>query len=176
VNRTADGIAVTANYAVALFNGRNVTSKPPRTEIWCTLYAQVRQADATQNRNLLLGEIKLEYVQPETPNIAKFLAGQPKQSIRMANSIAANLDAPLTGIGGWSEKEIALLLSQFALSGDVGLSVLAVEMMPRYNQYIVKGPAPKKAIRPLSSELGQYRILRTSRLVAASAICCQDCA
>jgi hypothetical protein len=176
VNRTADGIAVTADYAVALFNGRNVTSKPPRTEIWCMLYAQVRQADAIQNRNLLLGEIKLQYVDSATPDTAKFLAGRPKLPIRTANSLNVNLDAPLTGIGGWTEKEIGLLLGQFGLSSDVGLSVLAVEMMPRYDQYIVRGPASTQDIHPLSSELGQYRILRTSRLVAASAICCQDCA
>jgi len=30
-------------------------------------------------------------------------------------------------------------------------------------------------VRPLSRELGQYRILRTSPLVAAPAVCCEDC-
>jgi hypothetical protein len=48
-------------------------------------------------------------------------------------------------------------------------------MMPRYDQYIFGGPPPDTSVRPLSRELGQYRILRTSRLVAAPEICCENC-
>ena len=46
VDRTPGAMSVTAPFAVAVFNGRNVTSRPPKTEIWCMLYAQVLQADA----------------------------------------------------------------------------------------------------------------------------------
>jgi hypothetical protein len=49
-------------------------------------------------------------------------------------------------------------------------------MMPRYDQYIVFGDEqPDDSVRPLSRDLGQYRILRTSPLVAAPEICCENC-
>jgi hypothetical protein len=176
VDRTPKGIAVTAQYAQALFNGKNVTSKPPKTEIWCMLYAQVKQADGKQNRNILLSEDKLQYTQPQKNlNLESFLAQRSLMPIKAANSIKVNIDAPSTGIAGWTENEISQLLKQFNLAGDTSLSVLAVEMMPRYDQYIFGGPAPNTFIHPLSQELGQYRILRTSRLVAAPEICCENC-
>jgi hypothetical protein len=71
VDRTPDGISVTAQYALAHFNGKNVTSKPPKTEIWCMLYAQVKPADAAQNRNILLSEARARFVES---NLATFLA------------------------------------------------------------------------------------------------------
>jgi hypothetical protein len=122
------------------------------------LYAQTRQADAKENRNILLSELKLELVQPKVvPNKFKI--------------VSVNLDAPATGAQRWTESEIQTLLERFNLHKNTHLSVLAVEMMPRYDQYIFKGATPDTSIRPLSRELGQYRILRTSRLVAAPEIC-----
>ena len=178
VNRTTAKISVTAQYAVAVFNGKNVTSKPPRTEIWCMLYAQVKQADGKQNRNILLSELRLSYVNPND-NLARaaetFLAERFYLSLKASNSLLVNLDAPSTAIGQWTEDEIMALLEQFNLEHDTGLSVLAVEMMPRYDQYFYKGPPVDDSIRPLSRELGQYRILRTSPLVAAPEICCEEC-
>ena len=82
-----------------------------------------------------------------------------------------NLDAPATGVCAWSETEIRALLAAFDLAGDTRLSVLAVEMMPRYDRFIVLGEAPDRSVRPLSEALGQYRVLRTSPLVAAPDIC-----
>jgi hypothetical protein len=178
VNRTTAKISVTAQYAVAVFNGKNVTSKPPRTEIWCMLYAQVKQADGKQNRNILLSELRLSYVNPND-NLARtaetFLAERFYLSLKASNSLRVNLDAPSTAIGQWTEDEIMALLEQFNLEHDTGLSVLAVEMMPRYDQYFYKGPPVDDSIRPLSRELGQYRILRTSPLAAAPEICCEEC-
>jgi hypothetical protein len=171
VNRTTVGISVCAQYASTLFNGRNVTSKPPKTEIWCMLYAQVRQADAKQNRNILLSEARARQVESKQYNLATFLAERSELPIQFANSFDVNLDTPATGIVSWSEKEIEQLLDQFNLARTTGLSVLAVEMMPRYDQYILFGKAPDDSVRPLSRELGQYRILRTSPLVAAPEIC-----
>ncbi len=52
------------------------------------------------------------------------------------NSLAVNLDAPATGMSGWTDKEIRQLLANFHLDPDTPLSVLAVEMMPRYDQYL----------------------------------------
>jgi hypothetical protein len=171
VNRTTAGISATAQYALALFNARNVTSKPPKTEIWCMLYAQVKQADAKQNRNILLSEARTQYLKPTQFNVAEFLKARPELSGQDANSLDANLDAPATGTAGWSGKVIDQLLDQFNLARTTGLSVLAVEMMPRYDQYIQSGKEPETSIRPLSQQLGQYRILRTSPLVAVPEIC-----
>jgi hypothetical protein len=178
VTRTTSGVSVTAQYAVAVFNGKNVTSKPPKTEIWCMLYAQVKQADAKQNRNILLSELKLQYVNPNDRlriSADNFFTELPQSSLKASNSLRVNLDAPAAGAGQWTQKEIGYLLDQFNLAGNTGLSVLAVEMMPRYDQFIYKGSDASGSIRPLSAELGQYRILRTSPLVAAPEICCEEC-
>jgi hypothetical protein len=172
VDRTPAGLSVTAQYAPALFGGRNIASRPPKTEIWCMLYAQVQQADAKQARNILLAEARAEYVdaskQWDVSTFLKLRSGLPAQ---IANSVDVNLDAPATGIAAWSEDEIQRLLSQFYLGRTTGVSVLAVEMMPRYDQYIIFGQGADTSVRPLSQQLGQYRILRTSPLVAAPEIC-----
>lgn len=184
VDQTENGISATAQYATALFNGRNVASKPPKTEIWCMLYAQAKQADASGNRNILLDDRKLEYLNPHVQSqmnmpLSKFISNKSKFSnIKDANSLKVNLDAPSTGTVFWSRKEIDMMLDAYNLSHDSGLSVLAVEMMPRYDQYFLKGkeaPLDTSYIKPLTSQLGQYRILRTSPLVAAPAVCCEDC-
>ncbi len=176
VDRTPAGLSVTAQYAQALFGGRNVTSKPPKTEIWCMLYAQVKQADAAQNRNILLAEAKGQYVESKRESkqwndIASFLAQRSDLPAQVANSVDVTLDAPAAGTVSWSEIDIQQLLDRFNLARTTGLSVLAVEMMPRYDQYILFGNAPDTSVHPLSQQLGQYRILRTSPLVAAPEIC-----
>jgi hypothetical protein len=110
-----------------------------------------------------------------------FLANRNVLALQDANGRKTNDDAPLTATTVWSAAEIDAYLKQFHLQGDTGLSVLAVEMMPRYEQFIYKNVyAASKAIdnnsvNPLSAQLGQYRILRTSRLVAAPEICCVNC-
>jgi hypothetical protein len=175
VDRTADRLSVTAPHAVAVFGGRNVTSKPPKTELWAMLYAQVRQADGKGNRNLLLAETRLELVQQHVPEIREFLSRRELMAPRVANSVAVNLDAPATGTAHWTEDQLDALLKQFDLSSATGLSVLVVEMMPRYDRFIVAGPAPDTSVRPLSQQLGRYRILRSSPLVAAPAVCCETC-
>lgn len=45
VHRDEDKLYATAPYATAVLNGKNVTANPPRTQLWCLLYAQVKQAD-----------------------------------------------------------------------------------------------------------------------------------
>ncbi len=172
VDRKPAGILVTAQYAQATFGGRNVTCKPPKTEIWCMLYAQVKQADAAQNRNILLAETKVEYVAPKHRDVASFLATRSDTPPQLANTMNIALDLPATGKAQWSADEILQLLDQFNLSRTTGLSVLAVEMMPRYDQYILfSEQALDTTVHPLSRQLGQYRILRTSPLVATPEIC-----
>jgi hypothetical protein len=173
VDRTADRLTVTAAHAMAVFGGRNVTSQPPKTELWVMLYAQVSQADGIGNRNLLLGETRLDVMRQQVPAIREFLARREALPPRVANSVAVNLDAPAIGTAHWTQHEINVLLEQYGLSADTDLSVLAVEMMPRYDRFIVDGPAPDTSVRPLSQHLGRYRILRSSPLVAATSVCCQ---
>ena len=168
VDRTSKGISVTAQYATSLFNGRDVTSKPPKTEIWCMLYAQLRQADGKDYRNILLSELRLDYVDPKK---VPQLIDKKWTKLMVANAQLVNLDAPATGTQGWTGAQIQSMLSQFNLAPDTRLSVLAVEMMPRYDQFIIFGPPLDKSVRPLSQDLGQYRILRTSRLVRAPVVC-----
>jgi hypothetical protein len=121
------------------------------------LYAQVKQADAKQNRNILLSEARAQYIESKQFDIAKFLAARSELPVQFANSLDVNLDAPATGTAGWSQKEIEQILDQFDLDRTTGLSVLAVEMMPRYDQYILFGKASGSSVRPLSQQLGQYR-------------------
>jgi hypothetical protein len=175
VDRTPDGLAVTASHALAVFDGKNVTARPPKTELWCMLYAQLMQADGLSQRNLLLAEVRLEPLRREAPVVNKVLGGQAYRPIQAANGLATNLDAPASAQARWPDSEIAAILAQFKLSPDTPLSVLAVEMMPRYDQYVLFGPPPDDTVRPLSQQLGQYRILRTSPLVAAPAVCCVSC-
>ncbi|OIQ65503.1 hypothetical protein GALL_529370 [mine drainage metagenome] len=104
-------------------------------------------------------------------DVSTFLKLRSGLPAPVANSVDVNLDAPATGIAAWSEDEIQQLLGQLYLSRTTGVSVLAVEMMPRYDQYIIFGHGTDTSVRPLSQQLGQYRILRTSPLVAAPEIC-----
>ncbi len=175
VERTPAAMSVTAPFATTVFNGRNVTSRPPKTEIWCMLYAQVLQADGKQYRNILLSESRLDVVVREHPGVGGFLAKRAALDLRSFNSLVVNIDAPATGASAWTDKEIRLLLEGFHLDADTPLSVLAVEMMPRYDQYIAFAKQSDADVRPLSRELGQYRILRTSPLVAAPEVCCENC-
>ena len=76
--------------------------------------------------------------------------------VRASNSLTVNIDAPAVGTFTWTEKEIRQLLELFNLAIDTPLSVLAVEMMPRYDQYIILGggcerrrPAPVAGPRPV---------------------------
>ncbi|TSJ41014.1 hypothetical protein FO440_14875 [Mucilaginibacter corticis] len=57
VNRDNDRLSVNAPYAQAVHNGRDVTSRPPRTMLYALLYTQVRRADGGNNyRNILLDQ------------------------------------------------------------------------------------------------------------------------
>ncbi|RYY62261.1 MAG: hypothetical protein EOO05_03490 [Chitinophagaceae bacterium] len=55
-NVTRDDLYVKVNapYAKAVWQGKNVTSDPPRTQLHAVLYAQVMQADGEEYRNILV--------------------------------------------------------------------------------------------------------------------------
>ena len=135
-------MSVTAPYAIAVFDGRNVTSRPPKTEIWCMLYAQVLQADAPASiatscwprRQLDLRrrceDLDVARVPGEAARHGRARLQQPDRSTSTR---------PPTGRSRGRRTEIRQLLELFHLAVDTPLSVLAVEMMPRYDQYIILG-------------------------------------
>jgi len=61
VNRDEEKLYVNAPFAVAVYNGKNVTSNPPRTQLWALLYAQVKQADNKDFRNVLLDDRRMDW-------------------------------------------------------------------------------------------------------------------
>ncbi|MDQ2718472.1 MAG: hypothetical protein M3Z26_01740 [Bacteroidota bacterium] len=225
-NRDERLITVTAPFAQTVFDGRNVTAIPPRTEIWALLYAQIRMADDSDERNVLLADKKLFVPKGYTPGALAYVATNHNQ------------DAPPQGTTGWRNKEVEDLLALYGLPAESPLSVLCVEMMPGNDNFIVNqdtqnfshqlyfdrqnamfnhaavpsqsdfinnlkqylqtsnGSMQKMRMlvndqsgsnnieaesyfasdnngpRPLTSDLGNYRILRTSTLVAVPEVCC----
>ena len=75
VDRDENKVSVNAPYAVAVADGKNVTADPPRTQLWCLLYAQARQADHIETRNILLDDKQLDWrlAIEEVPDRNRFL-------------------------------------------------------------------------------------------------------
>jgi hypothetical protein len=152
--------------------------------------AQVRQADDADWRNILLDDRRLRRQHPrraERSNAAFFMPFE-------------NRDAPARGEMFWTQKEIEQLLLALGLPVDAPLSVLCVEMMPTLDALLTRQSQLRETAsdqatfaeaaiaqrsggvaamassdyvesRPLSDDLGHHRILRTSPLVAAPAVC-----
>jgi hypothetical protein len=194
-------ISVSAPHAVAVLNGVNVTARPPRTEIWALLYAQVIQADGLSHRNILLDERMLIHIKRDD----KYLSTHPQ-----------NTDGAVYSVNTWSNKEVSQMLAIMGLPISSSLSVLCVEMMPRPETYVEFSPqlaaslaadqqkptlmakqnlskyinvasnnqeaqvrsanvdaaAQQNKVNPLGHGLGQFRILRTSPLTAVPFVCC----
>lgn len=155
-NRDEDILYVTAPYAVAVANGKNVTSDPPRTELWCLLYAQVRQADNLDFRNILLDDrildwrVRVEhrkkvdwkevYTDKQRATLKQIVIRNWKdelsiadlaQHYRLADLSTVNKDATKYGTVIWKNDEIARLLELYGLPPDTSLSVLCVEILPQ---------------------------------------------
>lgn len=106
-------IAITAPYANAVLNGKNVAALPPQTSLWCFLYAQVKQADGKAYRNILLASKPLLY----------------KRSKLQVD------DGNRYGICSFSQPEISAVLRAIGLPVSSSLSVLTVEMFPLSNRW-----------------------------------------
>jgi hypothetical protein len=156
VNRDENKLWVVAPYAVAVFDGRNVTADPPRTQLWCLLYAQVRQADNTDFRNILLDDKELDWRVQIEPDIKvnRFVKYDDEQlktlknvtiknfkdELSYANAALAyklvdfntlNKDAKKYGTVLWSNDEVRQWLNLFGLPEESPLSVLVVEVLPQ---------------------------------------------
>ncbi|GJM31692.1 MAG: hypothetical protein DHS20C18_06930 [Saprospiraceae bacterium] len=201
VERGDHQIKVVAPYATAVQNGKNVTARPPRTEIWCLLYAQVKMADNQDYRNILLGEAKLNFPRRSKPPLGV-------RAYEVSFQENSNKDGRIYGSLTFNLKDILAALAGYGLPLDSPLSVVCVELLPTdYRpiatrnqaalQYILKTSAeelfenkkielsgitfqdnlqerPDNA-RPLSDHLGEYRIMRVSPLTEVPEICCVDC-
>lgn len=235
-NRDEEKLYVTAPYAVAVHKGKNVTADPPRTEIWALLYAQVKQADNQDFRNILLDDrilnpgVRVEHDKAVNWN-AEYTAvqrntlkrvairnfrdeldyGNFRHVYKLADAVNVNKDATRYGTVIWSNREIVQLLALYGLPPDSPLSVLCVEILPHITNIfdhvsslhreevrnkmrttvggahfpsdgaITEGLAARTMAmqsisfnedRPLSNQLGDYRILRTSPLMKVPFVCC----
>ena len=201
-HRDEKEILVEAPYAMAVLNGKNITAHPPRTEIWALLYAQVKQVDGKDFRNILLDEQKLELI--------------PRRNTRQETTIGTfvvlkgNEDAPTRAALHWNNAHVNQMLRSLGLPLDADLSVVCVEMMPRIEAPPIPGSTTttrasganqsnlvesvrtlrgnsssglteettttvQTSLRPLSNQLGHYRILRTSPLTPVPEVCCTEC-
>lgn len=239
-NRDEDKLWVTAPYAVAVHDGKNVTASPPRTELWALLYAQVKQADNLDYRNILLDDRPLDWrVQVETKKKENIFKRYSEEQIKQLTHITSktlkseavivesgnllklidfgrkNKSSTKYGTTIWSNRDVARLLAECGLPQDAPLSVIVVETLPQIRNifdHISSLEKPNVAIaalnlmddngkktfiaeygkkfgprgdssvpplahrsRPLSDELGNHRILRTSPLTKVPEVCCADC-
>lgn len=125
INRNEKHIMVTAPYAQTVFNGADVTSNPPRTQLWALLYAQVKRADDKAYRNILLDD-QLFVRHRQTSNAAGVAI------------VDINTDAIQYGITGWKNKDVGKMLKEYGLPINSPLSVLVVEMLPTYEKFFAK--------------------------------------
>ncbi len=153
VDRDEEKLYVTAPYAVAVHNGKNVTADPPRTEIWALLYAQVKQADNKEYRNILLDDrvlaanMRVEYdkavkwkaaytmeerrlLQRASVRNFKGEVAMSTPAFKLADLTTVNTDATKYGTGIWVDLEVVQLLTQYGLPANSPLSVLCVEILP----------------------------------------------
>ncbi len=170
VNRDNQILNVSAPYAVAVFNGKNVTADPPRTELWALLYAQVKQADNADFRNILLDDKKLDWrVTIETDPQVNWLVqytdqqrtllknitiknwkddisyGKFQHVFKLVDYASIAKDATKYGVTVWSNDEIIQMLRLYGLPDDSPLSVLVVEILPNITNIFEQFPGLFKA-------------------------------
>jgi len=158
VARDENKLSVSAPYAVAVFDGCNVTADPPRTQLWCLLYAQARQADNLDWRNILLDDKQLDwrveiedasgrnrfliYDDVQRRTLKNLTIRNFKDDVsyakftgiyKLADQTKSNKDAAKRGTVAWSNGEVSQLLALFGLPTDSPLSVLVVEFLPVIN-------------------------------------------
>jgi len=155
-NRDEDKLWVTAPYAVAVNDGKNVTADPPRTQLWALLYAQVKQADNKDYRNILLDDRQLDWrVQVETEKDINIIERYTDRELEVLSSIHANnfkyeinvgnvqnvfklidyskkpKDSKKFGTTVWTNNEVSQLLDLYCLPQVSPLSVVVIEILPQ---------------------------------------------
>ncbi len=175
-----DQIIISAPYAKAVQDGKNVTASPPATSLWCLLYAQVMQADKVSWRNILIDSREMFLSKPD----------YNKKTVH-------NKDGQVYGNSVYTTQEVSTMLQSLGLPTTSSLSALCVEMFPLKGQWRIHYDREKmrsmlagvfagndggidnaqqeEEINPLREGLGFFRILRTSPLCKIEDVCCEDC-
>jgi hypothetical protein len=137
--------------------------------LWCLLYAQVRQADDKEYRNILLDDLRLDWrVRVEDDKSADWLIKYDDGERRTLKGIAyrnakdelsyarlnhlyklaetdkTNRDAAKQGVVVWSNDEVAQMLRLYGLPDDSSLSVLVVEVLPNITKLSEHISAPDR--------------------------------
>jgi hypothetical protein len=141
VSRTREHIRVSAPYANAIAEGQVLRAEPPNSDLWALLYVQVRLADGSDWRNILIGRTRLRFTDE---NFRGRTGAEPQ------------------GTGYWDQDQTDTWLEVLGLPHTSPLSVLAVELLPEPNSPFTD---------PLGKDLGQVRVLRTSPLTPVPEIC-----
>jgi hypothetical protein len=110
VLRNTQGIMVSAPFSLAALDGQPLQPLPPRSQIWVLLYAQAKQIDGLDKRNVLLGRKPAPW-QRKTFELA-----------RASNSY---------GEASFGTFEVELALESLGFARTASLSVLAIELLPQ---------------------------------------------
>jgi len=162
--RNDNALTVTAPFATTLLNGVpaiSLAAGDPQTALWFMLYTQVTQTDGASQRNILIGRTLGSVMTVTTPGVPPALL--PNREPR--------------GRATFQQTQIAAMLGLLGLPATAPLSALAVEILPGPIHTPTGGlfaAAPNAAVAapdPLGAGLGSLRILRTSPLTTAPAIC-----
>jgi hypothetical protein len=137
---------VTAPFAQTVFNGANVTSNPPRTQLWALLYAQVHRADDKAYRNILIDD-------------QLFIRKRRKMDVTGLPIIDINTDAVQYGITGWKNKDVVAMLESNGLPADSSLSVLVVEMLPTYDKFFARSNTGRRSNLVASSQATNMQMM-----------------
>jgi hypothetical protein len=159
VTRLAGGVLIAAPYARPYYEDADVLPRPPNTEIWVVLYAQVHQADGASMRNIELA-LQRASLERKVVGVAEFEGS----GVELLEAFASPgiPSGPMAQVS-FTDAELEALLAEYGLADDTPLSALAIELIPEPNSPFDD---------PLRSELGEVRILRTSPLVAIQGVCC----
>lgn len=205
VRRTKNNIKIKAPYAIAVSNGKNVTAYPPRTSIWALVYAQVAQADGKEYRNILIHEKRLEHISQDEIYRDPIKGGIVHEKHRGRPQYAAGdfeteeIAERLKRYGLPEDASLSILCVEVfgyirnivehisGISGENNMRDEVVQSVERNldkdTARYMRGPLSKAMGfkeksdqgKPLSNDLGKYRILRTSPLTQVPATCCVDC-
>lgn len=166
--RIENGILASGTYAQAFYQGANVQSIPPNTQIWFVLYAQVHQANRLTMRNIELDKRLGQIISSREVRAIRQTAGISLSSISLITGQidrrnTQNVQTPIQGHTFWSQDEVATLLTDLGLPEETPLSILGIELLPE----------PTGGFSdPLGANVGEVRIFRTSPLYPVSQRCC----
>ena len=125
--------------------------KPPRTDLWALLYAQVTQLDGASRRNILLTRKQLLWRPEPHENF------DDVHDERLLDLAAGTID----------QRTITGYLGSLGLPLDSPLSVVVVELVGQH--FAPQDGRPRQD--PLGRFLGGMRILRASTLTPVREIC-----